>query len=49
MNLVYEIAFESLDLKIFSKCGVWMKAPCELRILVTECGSHVLSPEFELQ
>ena len=50
VGLIYEThVFESQDLEIFSKCEVQKRAACEPRILIIECGSHVLSPAFEVQ
>jgi len=49
VSLFMRLAFESQDFKIFSKNEVQLRASCEPRVLIIECGSHVLSPAFELQ
>ena len=46
--LFIRLALESQDLEKISKCEVQARALCEPRALVIECGSHVLSPAFEL-
>ena len=45
----FRLAFESVDLKFFSKYEIWTRASCEPHVLAIKCGAHVLNLTFGFQ